>query len=183
MVRVAPFIGAVLLAFSAFASAPAEAGLQCVPYARQLSGVDIRGNAHTWWTQADGRYARGTAPREGSVLAFRSTRAMPLGHVAVVSRIVSEREVILDHANWSRRGGIERSARAIDVSEAGDWSAVRVWHGTTGKMGLRTNPAYGFIYPDALGTAEPRIQMATRERTPLIGKEIFQLAALESTGR
>ena len=40
-------------------------GLQCVPYARALTGVEIRGDAHTWWGQADGRYQRGTAPTFG----------------------------------------------------------------------------------------------------------------------
>jgi hypothetical protein len=36
---------------------------------------------------------------------------------------------------------------AIDVSDAGDWSQVRVWHSPTGQMGARTNPTFGFIYP------------------------------------
>ena len=31
--------------------------LQCVPYARQVSGIRIYGDAHTWWDQAEGRYA------------------------------------------------------------------------------------------------------------------------------
>ena len=37
--------------------------LQCVPYARQVSGIRIFGDAHTWWGQAEGRYARGTGRR------------------------------------------------------------------------------------------------------------------------
>ena len=38
--------------------------LQCVPYARQVSGVQIYGDARTWWDQAQGRYATGTVPKK-----------------------------------------------------------------------------------------------------------------------
>jgi hypothetical protein len=130
-------------------AAPAAAQFwQCAPYAREISGIQIRGNANTWWGQAAGRYERGNAPKPGAVLAFEATRRMRVGHVAMVSKVVSEREVLLTHANWSRRGGIERDARAIDVSEAGDWSRVRVQY--RGAMGTSVNPARGFIY--AAGT-------------------------------
>ncbi len=124
-------------------------GLQCVPFARQLSGIAIRGNANTWWSQAEGRYARGRTPRIGAVLTFAAIRSMRLGHVAMVSRIVSDREVLLTHANWSRRGGIERDVRAVDVSDAGDWSAVRVWFGRIGGLGTTVYPIKGFIYADS----------------------------------
>ena len=36
--------------------------IQCVPYARGVSGIQIRGNAHTWWRQAEGRYERSNEP-------------------------------------------------------------------------------------------------------------------------
>lgn len=124
----------------------AYARLQCVPYARQVSGVDIHGNAHTWWQQADGVYQRGAAPAKDAVMVFRSTRAMPYGHVAVVRHIVDARHVLLDHANWSRAGMIERRALAEDVSQAGDWSEVRVWFDPIHALGGRTNPVFGFIY-------------------------------------
>lgn len=128
---------------------PAEARFwQCVPYAREISGIQIFGNAHTWWGQAAGKYERGTVPVEGAVLSLKSSRRMPLGHVAMVSKVVSDREVLLTHANWSRRGGIERDVRAIDVSAAGDWSQVRIWWGPLGDLGTSANPANGFIYSD-----------------------------------
>src|SRR5690606_26308207 len=88
-------------------------------------------------------------PRLGAVLAFRPTGAMPQGHVAVVGKIVDDRHVLLDHANWSGPGKIERHALAEDVSEAGDWSEVRVWYAPIGKLGTRANPTFGFIYGDA----------------------------------
>ena len=126
-------------------AAPAAAQFwQCVTFARSVSGIDIRGNANTWWGQAAGRYARGHAPKVGAVLAFEATRKMRVGHVAMVSDVVSDREVLLTHANWSRRGGVETNARAIDVSAAGDWSEVRVQYGRA--MGTSTYPTKGFIY-------------------------------------
>ena len=101
---------------------------QCVTFARSVSGIEIRGNADTWWDQAAGRYERGHAPKAGAVLAFSPTSRMRVGHVAMVSKVVSDREVLLTHANWSRRGAIETNVRAIDVSDAGDWSMVKVWY-------------------------------------------------------
>lgn len=134
-------------------TAPATAQFwQCVTFARSVSGIEIRGNANTWWGQAAGRYARGHAPRVGAVLAFEATSKMRVGHVAMVSDVVSEREVLLTHANWSRRGSVETNARAIDVSTAGDWSEVRVQYGRA--MGTSTYPTKGFIYSDRAEAAE-----------------------------
>lgn len=83
-------------------------------------------------------------------MAFAPTRAMPIGHVAVVAQVISDRELRIHHANWSpingRRGQVERNVRAVDVSAAGDWSAVRVWYAPIGDLGLRVNPIRGFIY-------------------------------------
>jgi surface antigen len=146
-------VAAFALAASVIAAVPATATgyLQCVPFARAESGVQLFGNARDWWHMADGRYNRGQTPRVGAVMAFAPTRAMPIGHVAVVSQIVSDRELRISHANWSpingRRGQIERNVRVIDVSAAGDWSAVRVWYAPIGDLGLRVNPIRGFIYP------------------------------------
>ncbi len=130
--------------------AVASGYLQCVPFARAESGIDIRGNALTWWGQAEGRYDRGQEPRVGAVMAFAPTRAMPIGHVAVVSQIVSDREVLISHSNWSpingRRGQVERNVRALDVSAGGDWSQVRVWYAPIRGLGTRVNPVRGFIY-------------------------------------
>lgn len=131
--------------------------LQCVPYARQVTGIQIRGDAWTWWTQAEGRYARGTRPRVGAVMAFSPYGRMELGHVAAVSRIVDSRTVLLRHANWSpingRRGQIEDNVRAIDVSPNNDWSQVRVWFAPIQNLGSTAWPVRGFIYPKRLDRA------------------------------
>lgn len=140
-------VPAIALAALAFITQPALARpLQCAPYAREHSAIDLHGNAATWWGQAEGSYARGQTPRTGSVLVFKATGAMPVGHVAVVSKIVDSRHVVLNHANWSRPGMIETSAMAEDVSDHGDWSSVRVWYAPSRSMGLRASPAFGFIY-------------------------------------
>ncbi len=125
--------------------------LQCVPYARAVTGIKIFGDAHTWWGQAEGKYARGELPKVGAVMNFRSHGNSRLGHVAAVSRIVDARTVLLRHANWSVRGGIENDVRAIDVSEDNDWSRVRVWYGPGKRLGASSWPLYGFIYNEKPG--------------------------------
>lgn len=126
-------------------------GLQCVPYARALSGVEIRGNADTWWGQASGRYERGSKPKVGAIMSFRPHGKMRLGHVAAVRRIVDSRTVIISHANWSTingiRGHVEQNVRAVDVSENNDWSRVKVWYTPNQAMGSTAWPLNGFIYP------------------------------------
>jgi hypothetical protein len=115
----------------------------CVPFARAVSGVEIKGNAKTWWHQAEGRYARGHEPKIGAVMNFAASRSMPKGHVAVVSKVLSEREVLVDQANWVRNR-ITTDTLVVDVSAKGDWSQVRVAN-ANGTLG-RVNPVYGFIY-------------------------------------
>jgi hypothetical protein len=163
---------ALALGLATAAAAPAAAAvLQCVPYARAQSGIEIRGNAGTWWAQAEGRYNRGTEPRIGAVMVLQPSRAMPIGHVAVVAEIVDERTVYLNHANWSGPGRIERRALAVDVSENGDWSRVRVWYGPQRSLGIRTNPVFGFIYNEAPGAAPtavtPRTVIASADTATL----------------
>lgn len=124
-------------------------GLQCVPFARAASGIELKGNAANWWNAAAGVYARGMAPEAGSVLNFRSTGHMRLGHVAVVTRVVDSRQIEIDHANWAgpgaSKGGVSRAIPVVDVSENNDWSAVRVGLGHSGNYGS-VYPTYGFIY-------------------------------------
>jgi surface antigen len=150
--------------------------LQCVPYARAVSGVQIYGDALTWWDQAEGRYARGRVPRVGAVMAFRPYGAMRLGHVAAVSEIIDSRTVLLRHANWSpingHRGQIEDDVRAIDVSPDNDWSEVRVWFAPIRALGATHWPIAGFIYNEEPGHDEKSgpvtIARATREKTQLV---------------
>jgi surface antigen len=148
----------IIAAFAALSAASAVAlpasgtpHWECVPIARALSGIEIRGNANTWWSQAEGRYDRGNAPKRGAVLTFKPRGSMQMGHVAAVSKIVDDRTILVTHSNWSpingRRGQIERDVKVIDVSEDGDWSSVRVWFAPTQELGTTAYPVYGFIYP------------------------------------
>jgi surface antigen len=125
--------------------------LQCVPYARQVTGIRIFGDAHTWWGQAEGRYARGFRPKVGAVMALKPSGGSTLGHVAAVSRIVDSRTILIRHSNWSlingRRGQIEDNVKVIDVSDANDWSSVRVWYAPLQALGGSHWPVQGFIYP------------------------------------
>nr|WP_274607267.1 CHAP domain-containing protein [Paracraurococcus ruber] len=135
-------------------------GISCVPYARGVTGMAITGNGGDWWHNAAGSYDRGDRPEPGSVMAFRRSGGMRSGHVAVVSRVLGPRQVLIDHANWSgpgiRKGTVMHNVAVIDVSENNDWTAVRVQAGyDTGTFG-RVYPTYGFIYnrpDDRLGTA------------------------------
>lgn len=131
-------------------AAPAHA-LQCVPYARQVSGIELQGDAWRWWSAAQGIYDRGTTPQVGAVLVFRQTAHMRHGHVAVVRQVLNRREIRIDHANWGNgqrggRGGVSQNVAVLDVSLNNDWSQVRVWHAPSGGYGNRANPSYGFIY-------------------------------------
>jgi surface antigen len=122
-----------------------DASLECVPYARQLSGIQLSGDAWTWWRSATVGYRRSHKPNPMSVLVLRRTGQLPKGHVAVVRSIVSEREIRVDHANWDdnwTRGRIYKDMSVIDVSPFNDWTVLQFWNGAGyGK----TYAAYGFI--------------------------------------
>ena len=122
-----------------------ESGIQCVPFARENTGIELAGNAAAWWYAAAGVYERGARPEVGSILNFRATGRMRSGHVAVVSNVENARTVEIDHANWANHGGISRNVTVVDVSPDNDWSAVRVELGRDGEFGS-IYPTYGFIY-------------------------------------
>ena len=123
---------------------------QCVPFARAASGIAIYGDAWTWWDQAEGRYDRGHVPRTGAVIVFPRSQRLPLGHVAVVSRVVEKRVAMLTHANWSRqngeRGHAEQDVTLFDVSPDNDWTSVKVWYRDMEGLGGSTYAVDGFIY-------------------------------------
>ena len=123
------------------------APLQCVPYARQISGIPIYGDAYTWWEKAAGKFARGTAPKLGAVMVFTGYAGPSRAHLAVVRNLVNAREIKIDHANWLDDGQIYIDDPVMDVSSANDWSLVRVWNIRAAAWGGRTYPVQGFIGP------------------------------------
>ena len=60
-----------------------EGRTECVPYARQVSGIQIYGDAHTWWAAAEGEYRRGNKPSVGAVMVFSKSSSLTRGHVAI----------------------------------------------------------------------------------------------------
>lgn len=124
--------------------------LQCVPYARKLSNIQIRGNAWTWWDQADGRYPRSGQPKAGAVMVLKKKHAGSLGHVAYVEEIVDDRTLIVSHANWLNQGRLHNNTPVIDISDDNDWSAVRFWNTEGGHFGGNTYHPYGFIHQNQM---------------------------------
>lgn len=166
-----PLLLALAVIFMPSAAHALNEGLQCVPYARALTGVEIRGDAHTWWGQAKGRYKRGSRPKVGAVVSFKKHGNSRYGHVAAVRKIVDSRTVLISHANWSRingkRGHVEENVKMVDASKNNDWSQVRVWYTPNKALGGTKRPLDGFIYPHKkLSDAQ-----AKRRLTALLGKK------------
>src|SRR4029077_20288451 len=133
------------LAAGVVASAKPSAAANCALYAREVTGVALFGAAGGWWAEAQGRYERGQVPAVGSILVFKRTQRIPSGHIAVVARIVSPHEILVDHANWYH-GTVSRGMSVIDTSPAHDWTSVAALHMTSGTHGA-DYPTYGFVHP------------------------------------
>jgi surface antigen len=182
-------LGALLLAAIVVFSpggAFADDYWQCVPFARLVSGIQIFGDAWTWWSQAAGRYQTGYVPKAGAVLCFRPTGRMRLGHVAVVSQVLTDRVIQITHANWSlidgSRGQVERNVTVVDVSPKGDWSLVKVWNDPSHNLGSTTYPTYGFIYADPAQAASAKIAAATDAAVAMAQSAATQVAAAVRPG-
>lgn len=121
----------------------------CVPYARDVSGVALRGDAWTWWTAAAGRYPRGHRPQPGAVLVLARSSRLSRGHLAVVTKVIGPRDIVVTHANWgwdsASRGKVHTAMAVTDVTPSNDWTALRFWNYDAGVFGA-VYPAYGFIY-------------------------------------
>ena len=119
--------------------------LYCVQYARLRSGLQIFGDAKYWWSKAADLYDRVTQPAADAVMVFSGSKRIRRGHVAVVTAIVSPREIKVDHANWQNHGEIDLNMPVLDVSKNNDWSQVRVWDPGSGQFGARVYAVSGFI--------------------------------------
>jgi len=182
-------LGALLIAVTV-ALAPtgafADDYWQCVPFARLVSGIQIFGDAWTWWSQAAGKYETGFVPKAGAVLCFRPTGRMRLGHVAVVSQVLTDRVIQISQANWSlingSRGQVERNVTVVDVSPNGDWSQVKVWNDPSHNLGTTVYPTYGFIYQDAATAASAKIAAASDAAVAMAQSAASQVAAAVRPG-
>lgn len=124
--------------------------INCVQYVKRVSDFTLSGNGWQWWDRAEAVYERGNRPQTGSVMVFKRSGRMVNGHIAIVSQIVDERTIRVDHANWAprgpRKGRIDHGVQVQDISKANDWSLVRVWYEPADAFG-RSYPVYGFVYP------------------------------------
>ena len=119
--------------------------LFCVEYARMRSGLSVFGDAKHWWERAKNVYARMSRPVEEAVMVFSGSKRLRRGHVAVVTEIVSPRQIIVDQANWENHGEIDHATPVLDVSRNNDWSQVRVWDMHSGTFGAHVYAISGFI--------------------------------------
>lgn len=119
--------------------------LFCVEYARARSGLAVFGDAKYWWGRAKNLYTRMAAPAEDAVMVFSGTKRLKHGHVAVVTHIVSNREIRVDQANWQNKGEIDLATPVLDVSAKNDWSKVRVWDMRSNGFGAHVYAISGFI--------------------------------------
>jgi surface antigen len=129
--------------------------LYCVEYARLRSGLAVFGDAKLWWSRAKNLYAEFAEPAVDTVMVFSGSKRIRKGHVAVVTKIVNPREVIVDHANWQNRGEIDHNTPVLDVSAKNNWSQVRVWDINSRQWGARVYKLSGFIagHTPAMATA------------------------------
>ena len=159
---VAATLGCFVLGGAAPAAKADEPYWQCVTFARMFSGIEIFGDAHTWWAQARDRFQTGERPRTGSVLAFQPSGRMSRGHVAVVSEVLTDRVIRVTHANWGgSRGKVEENVTVVDVSERGDWTAVKVWYNPINDLGTTVYPTHGFIYKAPLQPSDGLLMAST----------------------
>jgi surface antigen len=117
---------------------------QCVPYARYLSGINLQGDAYTWWDSAAGRYLRGQQPMPGAVLVLSRSNRLSRGHLAVVRQVIDARRILVDHANW-KPGEVTAGMAVADVSPNNDWTQLRFYNEEYQSYGS-VYPANGFIY-------------------------------------
>ena len=176
---------AAMISLVPMSGAVADGYWQCVPFARLMSGIQIFGDARTWWSQAVGKYDTGFVPRAGAVLCFKPTARMNLGHVAFVSQVLTDRVIQVTHANWSiidgGRGQIEKDVTVVDVSPAGDWSEVKVWYDPIRDLGTTVYPTHGFIYQNnqaiTIAAATSKLALAQNAAVSLAKSAANQVAA------
>lgn len=170
------------------------AAIQCVQYAREVSGINLKGDAWQWWNAAGGVYDRGRAPADGAVLVFNRQGSMRYGHVSVVTRVISNRLVLVDHANWAPartagRGAVTTAVPVLDVSAKNDWSQVRVWYHPNNDFGSRVYRTNGYVYqPRDPHAGRPKIhqvalnkaaEMFPRDRT--LARQVVPAKPLETS--
>ncbi len=132
---------------------------QCVPYARSRSGIQISGDAYTWWGKAK---SKGSKPYVGAVMSMPKQGGGPLGqsgHVAFVARVISSTEIIIDHANWDGQETRHLGVKVRDVS--GNWTSVNIENTPGSGYGPSAYTIDGFIYPLGMTASNPNCNISS----------------------
>ncbi len=151
------FVATVLLLGTAVVSATEEGVLQCVTYVARLIGISHYGDGKTWWTDTrftTSGYAKNSTPSVGSIIVFDGWgytdangefHGNIYGHVGIVRQIVNSSEILIDHANWDKKGTIYTG---VGVRKAnGSWSSVNVKATPSSAYGSSAYPVLGFLVP------------------------------------
>jgi surface antigen len=96
------------------------------------------------------------------VLVFQRSDRLPSGHLAVVSSVLSNRELLVTHANWVP-DRITNDQPVLDVSPANDWTDVRVWWPPVHGWGRTVYPTDGFILMAPAAAPNPMAQSLNKE--------------------
>jgi hypothetical protein len=140
-------------------TATRQPGITCAPFARELSGIALYGDAAGWWEAASGQYDRGDRPQVGAALVFRRSSRLRSGHVAVVSRILTPRQIQVFQANWVP-DEVQQDQLVVDVSPGNDWTEVRVWYPPIDRLGSHAYATYGFVLPPRPATHAELVRAA-----------------------
>lgn len=170
----------LLAVFVAIMSQPAIAGLcddglcQCVDYAKENGWSDFSGLgfAYKWWFAATEKtssyyvpgYPVGNIPQIGAVLVLKPWSGNTAGHVAIVTKIVDDDEILVNHANW-RNDEVIRIGDKVKDASGGKWKKILVQYGAD--YGSTTYDTNGFIYQK--GTQVPTMERVVLYRAGTVG--------------
>ena len=159
--NVAPPDRRVVSALAATSNTPLGVATSSEAYVRRATGVAISGVASTWWAKAEGKYVRSHRPKIGAVLNFAASKQMVSGHVAVVTRLIDNRTILVSHANWNLNGRavgkIEHDVRIFDVSPSNTWGKVQVSGPREYESPAAIWPVHGFIYTERISIQRPSV--------------------------
>jgi len=114
-----------------------------------VARVPVSGNAYRWWMNIglSDKERRLRAPVGGAVMVIADYFGSNRAHVAVVRRIVSSREIRVDHSNFLNSGRVDLDDPVADVSPNNDWSEILVWNLQTNSWGMHVFNVVGFVGP------------------------------------
>lgn len=159
--------------------------IECVDYIKSnypaYASMAGSGKAENWWSKAASlpdKFNRTNTPTAGAVLVFPHWSSNSAGHVAYVTKVLSNNEILINHANWNPvtgkvDGGIYTNISVKDASN-GKWTAVKMQYGAkNGVYGNTSYAVFGFISPKAAAIPVAKsLNVACSKATLLPGKTV-----------